>query len=241
MINSANVSFGHQSMSFRRGGQHEGLFSPPDPGALFVDAARGIADSLLEPLLREDCRVLAGDARRLEDCLPGKDYTIVITSPPYPNRMSYIRELRPYMYWLGFLTNGREAGELDWQAIGGTWGCATSQLNSWQPRNASIPYKGFERIVAEINAVSPLLGNYVRKYFEDMQAHLASLRKVLASGAHCYYVIGNSKFYDTLLPTEKIFAALLESLKFKEVGVHTLRKRTSKKELYEYVVEAVSP
>ncbi|WP_322490103.1 hypothetical protein [Chloroflexus sp.] len=39
--------------------------------------------------------------------------SLVITSPPYPNRMSYIRELRPYMYWLGYLNNGRDAGELD--------------------------------------------------------------------------------------------------------------------------------
>lgn len=42
------------------------------------------------------------------------------TSPHYPNRISYIRELRPYMYWMKFLGEAREAGEMDWKAIGGT-------------------------------------------------------------------------------------------------------------------------
>lgn len=46
--------------------------------------------------------------------------------------MSYIRELRPYMYWLGFLNKAKEAGELDWKAIGGTWGIATSRLSCWE-------------------------------------------------------------------------------------------------------------
>ena len=27
--------------------------------------------------------------------------------------MSYIRELRPYMYWLGYLTDARQAGQMD--------------------------------------------------------------------------------------------------------------------------------
>ena len=37
------------------------------------------------------------------------------------------------MYWLGFLAEPKEAGELDWQAIGGTWGVATSRLAKWSP------------------------------------------------------------------------------------------------------------
>ena len=46
-----------------------------------------------------------GDARDLPKLL-NETFDLVVTSPPYANRMSYIRELRPYMYWLGFLTSG---------------------------------------------------------------------------------------------------------------------------------------
>jgi len=64
-------------------------------------------------------KVVLGDARDLAQEADGL-FDLVITSPPYANRMSYIRELRPYMYRLGYLDDGRDAGELDWSTIGGT-------------------------------------------------------------------------------------------------------------------------
>ncbi len=141
MIQSANVSFGHQSMSFKKKGDTEahGLIreTPADCAHRIACAFRSVASEVGESLVIEpptaDAKIYLGDSRELPGVLPHKCYTAVITSPPYPNRMSYIRELRPYMYWLGFLSDGRAAGELDWKAIGGTWGCATSMLNTWQP------------------------------------------------------------------------------------------------------------
>lgn len=250
MIQNASVSFGHQSMSFKkRKDDADLLIEPPEDIAYrvtsaFVAAAEEVADSLTIDPPMADCRVVSGDSRDLPAALPTNDegYTIVITSPPYPNRMSYIRELRPYMYWLGFLTDGRAAGELDWQAIGGTWGCATSLLSTWSPSgNGDIPFPHFDRIVRDIGSGHPLLGRYVHKYFEDIKAHILGLRKVLAAGARCHYIVGNSKFYDTLLPVEGIYAALFEDSGFDGVEIETIRKRTSKKELYEFVVHAHLP
>jgi hypothetical protein len=207
----------------------------------FVATAGEVADSLaIEPPVA-DCRVFMGDSRDLCSALPvdRPRYTAVITSPPYPNRMSYIRELRPYMYWLGYLSDGRAAGELDWKAIGGTWGCATSMLNAWKPNGlGNIPFPNFERIIGDISRGHTLLGRYVHKYFEDIKGHISGLRTVLAPGARCHYIVGNSKFYETMLPVEGIYAALFEDSGFVDVRVETIRKRTSKKELYEFVVHA---
>src|SRR6185437_15229209 len=103
-------------------------------------------------------------------------YACVITSPPYPNRMSYIRELRPYMYWLGYLQDARSAGELDWQAIGGTWGFATSSVAKWKPEaDVPIPHRGFMEIIERIDERSPILSRYVHKYFYDMVKHIRGL------------------------------------------------------------------
>jgi hypothetical protein len=156
--------------------------------------------------------------------------------------MSYIRELRPYMYWLGYLSDGRSAGELDWKAIGGTWGCATSMLNTWTPnRLREIPFPHFDGIVRDIGRSHALLGRYVHKYFEDIKGHILGLKQVLAPGARCHYIVGNSKFYDTMLPVERIYAVLFEDAGLVDVSVETIRKRTSKKELYEFVVHAHMP
>src|SRR5205085_12538132 len=101
----------------------------------------------------------------------GPKYYAIITSPPYPNRMSYIRELRPYMYWLGFLSEAKQAGALDWSAIGGTWGSATSLVGKWKANGAKVPHPRFSSIIEGISRHSPLLANYVHKYFADMTAH----------------------------------------------------------------------
>ena len=250
MIRTANVSFGHQSMSFKKkdDGEEDQLIRETSARCArrvtdaFLAAAREVAESLSVDPPGAEARVLPGDSRHLHSVLPERGYTAVITSPPYPNRMSYIRELRPYMYWLGFLSDGRAAGELDWRAIGGTWGCATSMLNTWTPdgRNG-IPFPHFDRIIRDIGKGHALLGRYVHKYFEDIRGHIEGLRSVLAPGARCHYIVGNSKFYDTMLPVEGIYAALFEDAGFANVRVATIRKRTSKKELYEFIVHAHMP
>jgi len=252
MIATSNASFGHQSMSFKKP-------KPPSNQRLLFDeseiadhkddvfrqfhAAVGeIAETVVDDVPIVDGKVLLGDSRNLGEALPKEcKYTKVITSPPYPNRMSYIRELRPYMYWLGFLSDGREAGELDWRAIGGTWGCATSNLSKWQPANGQIAYPRFDALVRTISAERDVLGRYVHKYFDDIKVHLQSLREVVAPGAQCFYIVGNSKFYNTLLPVEEIYAALFEDAGFERCGWEVIRKRNSKKELFEYVVHAQAP
>jgi len=240
MIEAANVSFGHQSMSFK---------APAEP-CLFHDkksdfvtswrrASKDVLNAAGSPV-RTEARVSLVDARRLDDKLSHNNYDCVITSPPYPNRMSYIRELRPYMYWFGFLTNGRQAGELDWEAIGGTWGCATSNLQRWSPNGSdTIPFEDFRKIICGIQSRSEVLATYVNKYFHDMRQHVRGIYKVVKNGGQVNYIVGNSKFYDVLLPVEQIFAAMFREVGFNDVAVRTLRKRTSKKELYEYLVSGI--
>ncbi len=242
LIERANVSFGHQSMSFKKADEALTLFG--GDSAILENwrvACQEIERSASSPITISPHALLL-DARHLTRELPRNHYSCVITSPPYPNRMSYIRELRPYMYWLGYLKDGRQAGELDWQAIGGTWGCATSNVGKWEPTDdRSIPHPGFEVLLARIAEQSSVLSRYVHKYFFDMVEHISELFSVVKSGGSVHYIVGNSKFYDVLLPVEEIFAALFSAVGFKKVAIRTIRKRTSKKELFEYIVSAQKP
>ena len=265
MIERANVSFAHQSMSFKRTAagaapaRDRALREPwqpkpssPGPRAdaapagrevarHWEDAVAAMAEAARSPI-RKPPDVLLCDARELDRRLPSGRYSLVITSPPYPNRMSYIRELRPYMYWLGYLRERRDAGELDWQAIGGTWGAATARVAKWSPACPEpVPYADFEPILARIGAHSVLLSRYVAKYFQDMAQHCRALARVVRPGGSVHYIVGNSKFYDVLLPVEQIFAALFQAAGFERATVETVRKRTSKRELFEFLVSARKP
>ena len=234
LITSANVSFGHQSMSFAR--------EAAAPSARRVSLALGealtpIAKAARTPLPPSLRRVLLGDARSVADHTGKAQFGTVITSPPYVNRMSYVRELRPYMYWLGYLEQASDAGELDWQAIGGTWGSATSRVAVWQNKRKS-PLDELDALTAKISRESDVLGRYVAKYFFDMLLHVKSLSGIVASGGEVHYVVGNSKFFDVVVPVERLFADIFERSGFRDAQVTTLRKRTSKRELYEYLVSA---
>ena len=240
LIRASRADFGHQSMSFQRPGEARAPREDTEAIAIGLrEAFERVAGAAAARLPQTERRIIAGDARRLHEALPRARYGLVITSPPYANRMSYIRELRPYMYWLKYLESRTAAGVLDWKAIGGTWGSATSNLASWQPEAGApaLPASLAPRLAA-IAGSSPLLSTYVHKYFHDMALHLASLRRVVKRGGLACYVVGNSKFYDVVVPVEQLLAEQFERSGFCRVSVETLRKRSSKKELFEYLIRA---
>ncbi|WP_199245101.1 DNA methyltransferase [[Phormidium] sp. ETS-05] len=236
-IDWSNAAFNHQSMSFKS--PQLSLFSQKESDFIFNDFLVKMQQiiSAAKNNIRGQVQVYEGNPRYLTQILSEK-YDCVITSPPYVNRMSYIREVRPYMYWLGFLQSAREAGELDWQAIGGTWGIATSRLNTWNPGDTVIGDDSFDDMLQGIRNCSEPLANYVHKYFLDIKTHLLSLQEVLLPGANLFWIVGNSKFYDTLIPVEQIYVKILESIEFRDVNYTILRKRNSKKELHEFLISA---
>ena len=144
---------------------------------------------------------------------------------------------------LEFLDNGRDAGELDWAAIGGTWGVATSRLIDWE--HTAEPFRhslldALDGIKHHDNKNGKLLA-YVAKYFDDMWEHFNSLVLVLSEGSATHYIVGNSTFYGVLLPVEKLYATMLERLGFEKVECRPIRKRNSKQELFEFDVSARWP
>ena len=248
MISISNAAFNHQSMSFK-----------PELSRPCAAAHRQDAAAFGEQFLKDVQHVAsaAGDNPRggadiiLADASKAPSVTglarwrsrvdLLITSPPYPNRMSYIRELRPYMYWLHFLKEARHAGELDWEAIGGTWGIATSRLLQWVPTAEFAP-QGMAALLAAIRAAhpknGPLLANYVHKYFEDMFRHLRAISELLAAGATVHYIIGNSLFYGHMVAAERYLAEQMSALGLEQVAVMPIRRRNSKKGLVEFRVSA---
>ncbi len=237
MIEVSYAAFNHQSMSFKDD-TAEPISKEECQGIL--DFYFNIILSSMEDNPKAEAKVFLGDSRRVCEHVK-EQYDLLLTSPPYPNRMSYIRELRPYMYWLGYIKEKREAGELDWKAIGGTWGCATSNLNSWQRDVNSYSYALLKETVDDIshsdNKNGKVMSAYILKYFEDVEQHLKSIYPVIKENGKVAYIVGNSTFYGVLLPVEKIYASLLSKYGFKNVQTTVIRKRNSKKALYEFLVE----
>lgn len=235
IIETSSVAFNHVSMSFNEYVTH---FNLEHIGNLFNEIFSHVAKSALFGVNGQS-KVIETDARYPQ--FNNVKYDIVITSPPYPNRMSYIRELRPYMYWTKFLNTANEAGELDWKAIGGTWGVATSRLKSWKAINTHLPKKLVETcqsITATERQNADLMGLYVYKFFDDLKLHLDNLRNVLNERAELHYIIGNSSFYNIFVDSEIILKEIMEDLDYTNIAIQPIRKRNSKKGLIEFCVSA---
>jgi hypothetical protein len=238
LMKLSNAAFNHQSMSFK---------APPaaaDEIHLLVAQFCSDVDHVVEAAADDPpgtAQYILANARASGDALARwhNRVDLLITSPPYPNRMSYIRELRPYMYWLRFLSTGRQAGELDWEAIGGTWGVATSRLADWVPREGFAP-TGMRATLKKIRAAHEkngiLLANYVHKYFEDMLGHLGSMLPLLKRGATVHYIVGNSIFYGHMVPAQDYLAQQMAAVGLCDVRSVPIRKRNSKKGLVEFHV-----
>ncbi|MDD9858649.1 MAG: DNA methyltransferase [Gammaproteobacteria bacterium] len=235
-IETSSAAFNHVSMSFH---DEVTTYKMEQIESLYRKIADTIVKSARINPAGSACAYFS-DSRK-PACIDDIKYSHVITSPPYPNRISYIRELRPYMYWTKFLNTASEAGELDWRAIGGTWGVATSRLQGWESSGVELP-ESLKRVASKIleterkNAL--LMANYVWKYFHDMHLHFHGLRKGLRKGATLSYIVGNSSFYGVQVRTDELLQDSLKLLGFSNIKSHMVRKRNSKKELFEYCIFA---
>lgn len=249
LIATSNAAFNHQSMSFKSSAAHASAESfDVAEATLVLDRYRGEAREIIASAavdLPGTGQILPGDSRDMRSPALQSGCDLLLTSPPYVNRMSYIRELRPYMYWTRHLSAAADAGELDWRAIGGTWGVATSRLSTWSPREVTPVDAEIGRVCAAISrdggTNGPLLSAYVRRYFDDMWSHFQSAYKHVRSGGRATYIIGNSTFYGHIVPAERWYAIMLREAGFADVSVTNIRKRNSNKHLFEFSVSAVRP
>jgi len=235
VIETSSAAFNHVSMSFSSEAAHYEIEHVIDLYSAILDSVLASCGSSLAGV----GKVVEVDARAIPEM--ERRFGLVVTSPPYPNRISYIRELRPYMYWMKFLEEAREAGEMDWKAIGGTWGIATSRLTTWGPNGHALPdilTDTVNRIAATDTKNAPLLATYVLKYFYDMHLHLSSLPNALEPGAELHYIVGNSTFFGNMVDTPAILAASMQMLGYDEIDSKIIRKRNSNKALFEYDVTA---
>jgi DNA modification methylase len=236
IIETSSAAFNHVSMSFKENTTQYGF-----------SQIKFLLQTILFNIIDTAKSKLTGNAKVIHANSVNLPFdktafcNVVITSPPYPNRISYVRELRPYMYWTKFLTNGSDAGSLDWEAIGGTWGTATSNLKKWMPVNKNLPhqiYEVCEKINNSNDKNATLMSQYVHKYFDDIYSHLSKLSKLLKPDAKLNYIVGNSSFYGHFVHTQEIIAEIMKHNGYKKIKINTIRRRNTKKGLLEYLIKA---
>lgn len=235
LLDAANITLGRLQLHFIDRSDDK-----IDTMAIYTQAAQVVLDDLsaLQELpVEHHADIHRGDTRFLSSLVGREKFDLVITSPPYPNRYSYVWNTRPHLYFLDMFAHPKEAAVLDCTTIGGTWGRATTrhakgEFTYSDPRVESV----VGAVVAEIRAKDLLMSNYVAMYFDDLHRHILELKKALSPGAVCAYVVGNSRIKKSLVETEQLLSQLFQSAGFKEIRLEQIRKRNSGKGLFETIV-----
>jgi DNA modification methylase len=234
IIETSSASFNHVSMSFK---DESTKYEKEQIVNLFSRTMNNIVESTKDDITGQ-ISIINSDSRTMNGI---HNVDIVITSPPYPNRISYIRELRPYMYWLKFIEHTTDSSDIDWKCIGGTWGAATSKLLSWKPIS-DINFKSLKKTVDLIEKTneknSKLMSIYVYKYFYDMFCHISNLYTILNNTADIYYIVGNSTFFQVNVASDDLYKKMFEMAGFSTINSQIIRKRNCNKKLYEYCITA---
>jgi hypothetical protein len=171
----------------------------------------------------------------------GRKVNLVITSPPYPNRYSYVWNTRPHLYFLDIFENPGQASGLDSKTIGGTWGVATSNLMKGKIEPLyPVLSEVVSPIVARIRETDNLMANYVIKYFNLLAKQIVEMERVAADNIRIAYVVGNSEIKGVYIETDVLLARILEGLGlgYRVSEITRFRKRNSGFDLYESIVYA---
>lgn len=168
-----------------------------------------------------------------------KPISCVVTSPPYPNRYSYVWNTRPHLYMLDFFTTAKEASSLDKETIGGTWGTATSILAKGQlePRFDCIA-EAVTPVVEAIREEDNLMANYVMKYFNLLAEQIKAMEQLPQEQLRCAYVVGNSRVKGVYVETDVLLGKIFAALGYQVSSIDRIRKRNSGKDLHESIVYA---
>lgn len=234
LVPVSNAKHNHVSLTFGK---------EPLPTVVVADVLEDqlrntLADlKAVSQLSAAEVTIFRGNSKELTKVLPPTTrVSAVITSPPYPNRFSYARETRPHLFFFDFIKSARAVGQLETDAIGGTWGKATSVLaHGVTPKNKLIKAL-LDPYLSGIPSNGSLMASYVVKYFNNMYDHAGQVAEVCRKQARLAYVIGNSKFYENPLPSDEILASIFEHFGFELERIDRMRKRQSKTGLYEAVV-----
>lgn len=233
-LDCANIHRNHPTISFDDNHQRE------------IDVLHEVVSNL--EMLCDDLRNL----RKEEICFSEHNYIIlgnstnnlknqlthsvdfIITSPPYPNRYSYVHQTRPQLHFMEVLDDIKQATEIDLQAIGGTWGRATSVLQN-HLIETPLEIKHYLCYYEELKR-NTLMCNYATKYFINMWQHIKALKEVKSGKFRGAYVVGNSRLSGVEIFTETILGKLFRHEGFEVEKIISFRRRGGKKRLYETAV-----
>lgn len=121
---------------------------------------------------------------------------LVVTSPPYLNNYHYVRNTRPHLYWLGYVTTPGDQRQYEVRSFGKFW----QTVREAEQIDLIFDMPQLSDQIAALRKVNPHKGiyggggwaNYAATYFNDSYRLIMELRRLLRPGGTAVIVVGNN-------------------------------------------------
>lgn len=173
--------------------------------------------------------IIHDNALQLQNTLPAESIDIIITSPPYLNNYHYIRNTRPQLFWLNFVTNPTELRSFEQNNFGKYW----QTVRDAGPSQLIFSLSELESIIEQIATRNTDKGsyggrgwaNYVVEYFNDCYRMCMNMQYVLKPNAVAVFVLGNSIIQGIEVPTDRFFGDIGMLCGLQLEHIHLLRQK----------------
>jgi len=184
---------------------------------------------------------------------------LVVTSPPYLNNYHYVRNTRPHLFWLGYVSKSQDL----WHYEHGSFGKYWQTVRDAEPIRLAFEMPGLARQIEELRQLNPHKGvyggagwaNYAATYFNDSHRFIQELRRLLRPGGIAVVVVGNNILQGVEFKVDEELVRIAEVLDLRghseivrtqRVGTSTIgtglrEKLTQRIELYEAAVVVQKP
>ena len=155
--------------------------------------------------------------------------SLMVTSPPYMNNYHYVRNTRPQLYWLNFISSPAEQKYLEVNNFGQYW----QTVRDAKPIDLTFTHAELLRILGQLRETrtekgsygGPGWANYVASYFNDCFRFMGAIKRVLPRGGVGVIVIGNSIIQGIDIRTERILGEIGEIQGLNLSGIFTIREK----------------
>jgi hypothetical protein len=170
---------------------------------------------------------------------------IAITSPPYLNNYHYIRNTRPHLYWLSFISKPQEQKEYEEGNFGKFW----QNVRGLDPIQLNFRESNLEGIITELrsrpdsNGIYGAAGwaNYVVSYFNDIERYLSIISDLLKPSGISVTVIGNSFIQGINIPVDEIMSKIALDNGFELVDSITVREKRTGSSIIRSNIRTAAP
>jgi len=154
---------------------------------------------------------------------------LIITSPPYLNNYHYVRNTRPHLFWLDFVSQPKDLQELEKENYGKFW----QTVRELEATNLHFDLPVLQEVIEYVRNLNQAKGiyggqgwaNYIATYFNDTYSFMAILKKILKSKGIAVIVVGNSIIQGVEIKVEKFFSRIAALHEIETEGIYIVRQK----------------